>query len=357
MYADEYGSMYVAGTFSGSSSSLGESTNKLMLGDASRTSGTFMGKFAKVTNISGTVVDIKGNPIKTGYVKVYGFTRFHKSPLADSVKLNDKGEYTISKVPFGKYLLYASPFTANFNDFAPTYYPSTTYWDLASYILVDTETPVNLAPITVKDRPIHNGSSLISGNVSLLGESNLKATMGKPARQASVVLMQKKPKADFDLVVAAMTVTDADGNFSFTGVDNGEYALLVDETGLPSQMYDPVTIVDGTTYNLDFIIEEDSVAAPSPPPLPSEKKENLIETCNNYILFPNPAADGIINFRAFNNNEIFEVSVYDLTGKEVYILKNIVNQTKINLSEKPVGTYILKVKSENTISTNKLIVK
>jgi hypothetical protein len=356
MFSDEYGSMYVAGKYTGEDASVGKTGNIFKLGSNTYPSGTFTGKFAQVTTISGTVTDIKGNPITNGYVKVYGYTRFHKSPQADSVKLNINGQYTISEVPFGRYLIYASPFTANFGDFAPTYFPSTTYWELATPIYIDTENPIDMDTIIVKERPKHNGNSNIGGNVSTLDESDLKSTMGKPARQASVILMQKKPKEDFDLVVAAMTVTDADGNFSFTGVDNGEYALLVDETGLPSQMYDPVTIVDGTTYNLDFIIEEDSVSAPSPPPVPSII-EGITETLSGFIIFPNPSYNGIVKFKAINTDKIFSIEVFDLTGKTIKSETNIITEKIFDLSEFYYGTYIFKIVSGDEIKIHKVIIK
>ncbi|MEO6305876.1 MAG: T9SS type A sorting domain-containing protein [Bacteroidia bacterium] len=71
-------------------------------------------------------------------------------------------------------------------------------------------------------------------------------------------------------------------------------------------------------------------------------------------IFPNPSK-GIITINA-NDNSKKDLFVYDVVGKIVYSKKQVEDkETKIDLSELPAGIYSIKVMSEGTIYTEKLI--
>jgi hypothetical protein len=100
-----------------------------------------------------------------------------------------------------------------------------------------------------------------------------------------------------------------------------------------------VTASDGVstnTYNVIFFVEG---AVSSSQQLVNE----------SVLAYPNPG-NGNFTVKAINNN-IDNIEVFDLTGKMIYSTKN----TTVNISDKPKGVYILKVKTSKSISTIRLI--
>ena len=73
---------------------------------------------------------------------------------------------------------------------------------------------------------------------------------------------------------------------------------------------------------------------------------------SKFKFYPNPVKD-VLNLSY--NNTIDEVKIYNLLGQEVY--SNVINATEssLNVSQLTLGTYLVKVKSNNEISTFKII--
>lgn len=74
----------------------------------------------------------------------------------------------------------------------------------------------------------------------------------------------------------------------------------------------------------------------------------------NFTVSPNPASDYItINFSETGTHDISFINEY---GRVVYNEISSI-QTRINISELPSGMYLIKVGSENSISTRKILIK
>ena len=73
---------------------------------------------------------------------------------------------------------------------------------------------------------------------------------------------------------------------------------------------------------------------------------------SKFKFYPNPVKD-VLNLSY--NNTIDEVKIYNLLGQEVY--SNVINATEssLNVSQLTLGTYLVRVKSNNEISTFKII--
>lgn len=79
-------------------------------------------------------------------------------------------------------------------------------------------------------------------------------------------------------------------------------------------------------------------------------------TMKNVLIFPNPTND-LVTIQGFNN--ISDITVYDLQGKQLNI-NNIVtsfNKLKFSVKNFNSGVYIIKIKNDLGITTMKLIVK
>ena len=78
------------------------------------------------------------------------------------------------------------------------------------------------------------------------------------------------------------------------------------------------------------------------------------EVHENILLYPNPSA-GIINIQA-DNILTLSIKIYNTIGQLVFSEDNLAPNTQI-LLEQPSGMYMVVVKSINSISTSKLIIK
>ncbi len=80
---------------------------------------------------------------------------------------------------------------------------------------------------------------------------------------------------------------------------------------------------------------------------------NKINGSEELTIYPNPSKD-IFNITISN---IKSVEVIDITGKVIYYssYKNNVNNVKINLSDKEVGVYLIKIKTDSKVITKKLL--
>ncbi|TXG40229.1 T9SS type A sorting domain-containing protein [Seonamhaeicola maritimus] len=78
---------------------------------------------------------------------------------------------------------------------------------------------------------------------------------------------------------------------------------------------------------------------------------------HDIIIFPNPVKD-MVNIKNSGNQNIREISIFNILGKEVYKL-DLVNNYRvntINVSQYPHGIYLVKLNSEIGTATKKLIV-
>jgi hypothetical protein len=79
--------------------------------------------------------------------------------------------------------------------------------------------------------------------------------------------------------------------------------------------------------------------------------ENVIKNKDNIIVYPNPAKD-IITISNLENNST--ISIFDAVGRLYYTSNNLIKN--INVSSYPNGVYYLSIKSNNKISTKKIII-
>ena len=68
-------------------------------------------------------------------------------------------------------------------------------------------------------------------------------------------------------------------------------------------------------------------------------------------VYPNPS-NGILNIINAENSEI---SIYNILGTKVYTLKNTDKQLSIDSQNFAKGTYIIKIKNDNEITTKRVI--
>lgn len=81
-----------------------------------------------------------------------------------------------------------------------------------------------------------------------------------------------------------------------------------------------------------------------------------IENENNISIYPNPASD-IINLEIENsNNKNLTLDIYNILGKKLRTEKISNNQNQINVGNLNNGTYILEIKTNESIKIKKLLI-
>lgn len=79
-------------------------------------------------------------------------------------------------------------------------------------------------------------------------------------------------------------------------------------------------------------------------------------TKDSFKIYPNPTSSEI-NVVSTDQSKIQQIQLYDLTGKLMEIGMYNSNEVKLNLSKYNAGIYLVKVKTEKSTSTQKVIVK
>jgi hypothetical protein len=76
----------------------------------------------------------------------------------------------------------------------------------------------------------------------------------------------------------------------------------------------------------------------------------------NLKIYPNPATEGIVNIKV-DTNRPYTITVTNIMGQVVHNMTGNSNKTELNISNFIPGVYLVTVKTNKTIATQKLIVK
>src|SRR5690606_8469593 len=87
-----------------------------------------------------------------------------------------------------------------------------------------------------------------------------------------------------------------------------------------------------------------------------EINEGLNKDDSNVLIYPNPTSSEI-NVVSNDQSKIKQIQLYDLTGKLMEIGIYNANEVKLNLQKYSSGIYLLKVQTEKSTTTKKVIIK
>ncbi len=352
---DFFGNLYLSGTYTGQSNELDG-----LLIDTTLNSGVYMAKFAYNTDITGHIRDMNENPVTQGYVKLYGFTWFQRSPVSDSVQINPDGSYLFKAIPFGRYILFAKPRSSAYPGAAPTYYPSLVEWNEAEPVIVFGTNPLTDIDITVRNIPLLTGTAILTGMVFETDTTYTKSTskiQAKPVKDITVVLIGQRKK-DIGGDVIAVVTTDENGDFVFTNIQSGSYYLYVDEPGIPHHDYYHVIVLNGQLIgNLNYEVGEEEIYAINLP----DYTDDLHADDQRWSLFPNPCGNSfsLMIYGLSPADSPLEISIFMLTGQlvEKVIINNPGSENAVNHHIEENGLYILRFTLKNRQYTGKLMVR
>ena len=84
---------------------------------------------------------------------------------------------------------------------------------------------------------------------------------------------------------------------------------------------------------------------------PMEEKD---QEASNFMLYPNPAVDGIVYINTLNNKSK-DITVYDVFGK--IVLQDRISTNMLNIGRLTPGVYVIQVIENSKTMTRKLVVK
>lgn len=345
--SDAYGNLLVAGDFSGTSIDLGGTPV-----NGSKGGGILLTKYGKVGSMEGTVNTMTNVPITKGQVFLIGYSLRQRAFRADSVEIQADGKFGFYNIPLGWYILVVKPDNSDGSKYLRTYYPSTGSWSQAKIIKINPLKQVysNLK-INVPERVPLVGKGGISGKLTTFEEGDLKGTMAKPKPKGRASLARSKPKAEYEII--AETETDENGDFVFTGVEDGDYTVLIDVPGLPTIDPHEVTVFNGQFIsNVDYYIDEEEVVSVGDPT--STMTRAATPGNSDIQLYPNPSS-GVISVNSIAGYPIQSLQVLSLDGKQLIMEHNV--SPNIDVNSLDVGVYIVNVQSSEERRTFKLMIR
>ena len=131
--------------------------------------------------------------------------------------------------------------------------------------------------------------------------------------------------------------TDVSGNTDFIYGTNATVNYIASATGYTSETG---TVTIGNADQIEYVVLESVV--------------NINETeISDIQLYPNPTNDYI----TVTSNQLYEISIFDITGKQIETVKMTTNNQTIDLSNLTSGIYTFTFKNNSKIEVKKVIVK
>jgi len=296
------------------------------------------------TSVSGT---INYSGTYNGIVEFYqenSATTPSTYSLVGTTPVNGSNGYQISPLAEANYYVRSVPI--GMTDVVATYYPADISWQTAT-LLATSSTPssvVNITPVTSLSLP---GGVTVNGTIGF-GPNGFNKTQIVLAEGVEVFLK------DTDNTLFAQTTTDQNGEYSFAGLANGNYEIVIDLPGYV-QISTYIFNVGSSSSNIDgfdFVIDEGEVFTSNFLSLETLVHENL-------KLYPNPSS-GKLTIELPVNMLNPKMVIYNHLGQ--IVIEEIINTKigevyKTDINQLSAGFYIVRLQGENMNAEARLIKK
>lgn len=301
---------------------------KLVLADVSDAvfdSAIFLEEQESYNDISGNLT-VDGLPGE-GLLEIFNFVgdTLLATPVYSAVVSN--GQYLADSLTTGMYHVRFTPDPVLFPLSNPFYFVGGDTWSQAQAIGLPCF--LDQGNINSNTLGVLSGNASISGIVSI--DTSYTKILMEPFEGALIKLVNQADE------VVAFTYSAADGSYTFTGVETGNYHLLIDVPYIPQTNEHDIQINSNElVYGADFeILPEGIIAA-----------DNLylnVGDLDSYTVsvYPNPAKD---KFTLFHNNaESVAYTVVSMNGVVVSSGVAAIGKTTIDVSQLENGLYILEL--------------
>lgn len=290
-----------------------------------------------------------------GVAELYQFDANSNQPeLVSTVNLQNNPNsyasyYSFGQLPAGVYLvkIVLDPASPYFDEYLPTYFGNVEFWNEATLIHIPAYQTFYNVTLVDADGFAAGGQGQISGNVSegdgLLGQVGSDRS-GSPLEGVSILLYDSQGNP------LTHTLTDVNGNFSFTGVPFGTYKLVVEIVGHEqAERWVTLSPEHPASAGNDFEVTENGILSGI----------SWAVSENGLHIFPNPVK-GVLNVRLESSANLeAQLSLATLTGQTVLArTQNLVKgrQTiEMPLANLPTGIYFLQVTSGREVISRKVV--
>lgn len=299
--------------------------------DAIYDSAIFLDEQESYNDISG-LLSVNGSPAE-GILDVFNFVgdTLLATPVQSIVVTN--GTYLADSLQTGMYHVRFTPDPTLFPGVAPLYYTAGETWAEAEAIGL----PCFLDNGNINSTSLNalNGSGTISGNIVI--DTTYLMMPTQPFENALIKLFNEQDE------VVAFTYSDVEGNFSFVGLNSGNYYILLDVPYIPQLNVHSITVVNGQNIvGADFTILTDGITAANN--LALSLAENSV---SKVTVYPNPAKDLIHIANYSGTASSFEI--FGIQGNSVMIGELNSGIQTIETSELTNGVYIVEIGKKERI--------
>ncbi len=284
------------------------------------TTNSFLPPIVPKYNMGGTVFT---NLLPADFATVYLFDSLNL--CIDSCIIDSLGFYNFYQEPKGNYKVKAflSSSSVFVNDYAPTYFTNSIFWNTADTIKLNANKwgqDIHLKAFNL----ITTGQGSIEGTVT----GSVKGLLSK----VEVLLLDT---ANHPLIYK---FTDANGKFKFNNLAYGMYKIYPEIAGKTTTP-DIITLnaSNPSVNNINYIVSSTTIT------LSIEDNEELIGKLSN--IYPNPATYEIIIDIVPNRFGDYQLVILNTFGQKVYSETYALNQTsirvKINTASFSTGLYQL----------------
>ena len=297
-------------------------------------------------SISGQIFNQNESPVESGEVVLYQYFDAGVSIAVDTFYLNN-GSYEFLQVcPLSHYFVKVIP--PNMDDFLPTYYGDSPYWEEAS--IVSTEQS-SLSGINVTVSEFANmevGTSEVGGHIYQA------ETRGEPVKNVDIVLEYDVPDEKAAYQAVALDRSDEMGSWQIGNLPNGDFRIKVEIPGLSMDTTYYVSIENENTMidDLDFYVDFNTGIFID--------HTGIEEVALNQSLniYPNPSSNRNVWIENLSQQvKIENITIYLYSGQAV--MDMIPDQQKVQISTQSMSTgfYLVKIQTDKGTFIKKLIIQ
>jgi len=277
-------------------------------------------------------------------IPTYGDLEMYKLNEDSSIALVYKkltysdGKYNIKLTKKGTYYLWTFNY---YNGFVSAYYKSNFWWENANPIVINSDTTIQNANISLIKLPNINGNNSISGALFDQNEN--------VQRFIDLYLITDKDS------VISYTRSDSLGTYLFQQIPNGVYQVYVNKVGMLMDSVYTINTSQKTTYSdYNYMIDYDERRIKI-----ASFISNIKETELNYEfnIYPNPASDFLYFSANSESDKTFIYTIIDITGNSILMSGKVYSTGEINISGLRNGIYLLFFQSDGNRKIYKFVKK
>ncbi|MBL7128205.1 MAG: T9SS type A sorting domain-containing protein [Ignavibacteria bacterium] len=336
-----------------------DNTSLVVGGGFTTAGGRFINKIAlwkleETSSIAGVVkYNTNGLHVNGGYVKAIRMDWYTREVLLlDSVQINPTdGSYSLNYVRRDTVDVIAFPNDIIENDFVPTYYPSTIYWENALTInLTQNTTNIDILVFTAENTAVRNLGSI--GDKVILNYLPPGIVNGSGLLfKSNAIIYAIKNGNEFK----NFSISNRFEEYNITSLSPGNYKIIANRLGYTS---DSTLVYLSSGVNLDtidFVLEISNGLITN-----SQISSNIPEDFVLYQNYPNPFNPTTsIRFDLSKLSNV-KITLYDVLGRELtgLIEKDLNAGSYVvnwNASNYPSGVYFYKLETEDFFDVKRMV--